>query len=104
MQKSDSYRNTTSPHILNTATNMLGLCFFIVAYLRTAQFAEKTYFDEITGLAAIIFAFSCFFSFFSLKKQKIKEGVRSELIADILFFIGISIIVFVVLLSFKWFF
>jgi hypothetical protein len=42
------------PHILNAATNLLGICFVIVTGLRLASANARSLADEVAWLAAIL--------------------------------------------------
>ena len=86
-----------APHILNTSANLLGLCFIIITYLKTLGYSSGTITDEVVGLAAIFFTVSSFYSFLSMKSKTEKRMERREFIADISFFIGLSIIVIVII-------
>ena len=94
----------TMPHILNTSSNLMGLCFFVVTYFKASNIAAKTYIDDVVGIVAIIFAFSCLYSFLSMRNSNLKKKERYETVADILFFSGISIFVCIIIGSFFWIF
>jgi hypothetical protein len=89
--------NDNTPHILNTSSNLLGLCFIIITYLRALGYSKQTMTDEIVGIAAVVFALSCLFSFLSMKNKELEKIERYEMIADISFFIGITIILIVII-------
>src|ERR1700733_4879578 len=42
------------PHILNAATNLLGICFIIIGGLKLANQSSKTYSDEGAWAAAVL--------------------------------------------------
>lgn len=42
------------PHILNAATNLLGICFLIVSGLKIANMNARSYADEIAWVAAML--------------------------------------------------
>jgi hypothetical protein len=78
----------TSPHILNTSSNLLGICFIVLTSLKLLKMQGETLVDEFTAGAMILFMVSCILSFLSIKS---KRGLsdRYENIADILFLIGL---------------
>jgi hypothetical protein len=78
----------TSPHILNTSSNLLGICFIVLTSLKLLKMQGETLVDEFTAGAMILFMVSCILSFLSIK-GKGKSGDRYENIADILFLIGL---------------
>ncbi len=91
-------------HILNTSSNLLGLCFFIVMYLKTAGIAKSTLMDELVGFEAIVFAVCCLFSFLSMRSLSKARKERYELIADFLFFFGILSLVTIIVAGWVSFF
>jgi hypothetical protein len=78
-------------HIFTGATAMIGVCLTIIALFRVMNFHYKTYADEMLGVNTFIFIVSAFISYLSLRRN---SGYRLEWIADILFFIGMLIMVF----------
>ena len=77
--------NNTSPHILNTAANLLGFCLFVITSLHISNYAEKSFVDEFTSAIAGVLVFSCLFSFFSIRTNNQLREKRLENIADYLF-------------------
>lgn len=82
-------KNNTSPHILSTASNLLGLCFIVLTALKIQDAREATMIDEFTILAIILFMMSCILSFLSLRIADAKISNRFESVADYVFFIGL---------------
>jgi len=70
-----------SHHILNAASNLLGVTFVIITGLHLTTDARHTFADEIALAAAIALTASCFFSY-----QSIRGGPNwCETLADRLF-------------------
>jgi hypothetical protein len=95
--------NNTSQHILNTSANLLGFCLFVITSLHIANLREAHYIDELTSIIAILFTFSCMFSFFSIRTSNTKKEKQLETIADYLFIvalIGILLIILLITLNF----
>ena len=91
--------NNTSPHILSTATNLLGFCLFVITSLHFSNYAEASIVDEFTSVIAMLLVFSCLFSFVSIRTKSEKREEQMERIADYLFatsLIGILTIVFLI--------
>ncbi len=88
--------NRDTPHILNTSSNLLGLCFIVITYLRTMGYPSGSYTDRIVGLAAIFFTVSSFFSFLSMKSSTERKIVHREIIADASFFLGMATLMVIV--------
>ncbi|PZX65762.1 hypothetical protein [Hydrotalea sandarakina] len=80
-----------SPHILNASSNLLGICFILLASLKVMKIAEKTFIDEVTTLAIILFMGSCILSFISIRTNN-QRSQFYENIADIVFMIGLSLL------------
>lgn len=81
-------KKTTSAHILNTASNLLGICFIVLTSLRLLKKQGETWIDEFTTGAMILFMISCILSFLSIRSSG-KYGVYYENVAEVLFLIGL---------------
>ncbi|WP_114938360.1 hypothetical protein [Mucilaginibacter endophyticus] len=84
-------RNDKSPHILNAASNLLGLCFVVLTSLKFLKLSERTYIDETVTIALVFFMLSCILSFLSIRGN-IKQGGRIEAVADYLFLGGMVVL------------
>ena len=80
-----------SPHILNASSNLLGICFIVLTSLKLLKVSQKTFIDELTSGAIVIFMASCMLSFLSIRGN-IKKSGKFENIADYLFLIGIILL------------
>jgi uncharacterized membrane protein SirB2 len=93
--------NNTSPHILNTAANLLGFCLFVITAVHISDKSQNTLIDEITGIVAVMLAASSLFSFASIRSKKEQRANRLESFAEILFLLSLTgilvIIVFITL-------
>ncbi|MFT3977701.1 MAG: hypothetical protein QM688_11380 [Sphingomonas bacterium] len=56
-----------SHHILNGASNLLGVTFVIITGLRLTSYADKSFADEAALGAAVLLTASCFFSYQSIR-------------------------------------
>jgi uncharacterized membrane protein SirB2 len=90
--------NNTSQHILNTAANLLGFCLFVITSLHITNTAASSLIDEFTSVIALLLAFSCFFSFVSIKTKNEITEQRFERIANYFFLTSLSGIVLIILL------
>ncbi len=90
--------NKTSQHILNTATNLLGFCLFVITSLHISNYSATSIIDEFTSIIAISLIFSSLFSFFSIRTSNLVREKRLETIADYLFAIALFGILLIVLL------
>ncbi|HEV8285305.1 MAG TPA: hypothetical protein VGQ09_13405 [Chitinophagaceae bacterium] len=93
-------RNDKSPHILNASSNLLGLCFIVLTSLKLLHISQRTFIDELTSFAIVLFMASCILSFLSIRGN-IKKSGRFENIADYLFLVGI-ILLFVTTILFSF--
>ncbi len=91
-KSSNSNRGQIASHILSNSSNMVGVCITIIALFRVLNVSLTTYTDEILSLNTLIFIFATLFSYSSLRNN---NNQRLEAIADVFFFLGLFIIVFV---------
>ena len=90
--------NRTSQHILNTAATLLGVCLFVITARHISNPQDINIIDTSTSVVSILLAFSCFFSFFSIKSENSIREKLFEIIADILFMVSLIGILFIILL------
>ncbi len=74
---------------------MVGVCLTVISIFRIMKTGVQTYADEILALDTSIFIIASLLSYSALRKE---ENERLEKWADILFFAGMIIIIFVGLL------
>lgn len=86
-----------SPHILNASSNLLGICFILLASLKVMNISDKTFIDEVTTIAIVLFMASCILSFISIR-NKTERSQFYENIADIVFISGLSLLFITTLL------
>ena len=82
-------RKNTSPHILNTSSNLLGICFIVLTSLRLLKLQSETMVDEFTTAAMILFMISSILSFLAIRSRNSKISDRLENVADICFLVGL---------------
>ncbi len=90
--------NNTSQHILNTSASLLGFCLFVITSFNIGNKLESSIIDDLTSAVAILLGFSCFFSFFSIRTNKLALEKRLETMADYFFIISLSGILILILL------
>ncbi len=90
--------NNTSPHIMNTSANLLGLCLFVITSLHIASQTENHLIDEFTSVIALFLTASCIISFISIRSKNPVREKNLENIADYIFLFAISGILVVILL------
>ncbi|WP_292010676.1 hypothetical protein, partial [Chryseobacterium sp.] len=77
---------------------LLGFSLIIITSLKITKISHSTYLDEFAGLACLLFACSCFFSFLAIRSKKHSRETQYESIADYLFLIALFCIVLAVII------
>lgn len=75
------------PHILNAASNLLGIALVIIAALNVTHISHRTVADEVAWLSAICLSLSCLLSYITLRLEP--RRTRCEGWADIIFMVGL---------------
>ena len=63
-------------HILNAASNLLGIAFVIIAGLNVTRLTGKTFADEVAWAAAVLLSLSCLLSYLAIRAEP--NGARVE--------------------------
>ncbi|MCW3109136.1 MAG: hypothetical protein JWQ09_3642 [Segetibacter sp.] len=84
--------NTKSSQMLNTSSNLLGLCFIVLTSLKVLKLKQSTIIDEFTAIATISFMTSSLLSFLSIRSKSDKLSNRYENIAEFFFITGLSVL------------
>lgn len=95
--------SNTSPHILNTAANLLGFCLFVITSFHVTNRSQGSLIDEFTSLVALLLTVSCLLSFFSIRSKSPRTAQRLETTADYFFIsalAGILLIIAFITLNF----
>jgi hypothetical protein len=79
-----------SHHILPTSSNLLGLCFVILSFMKITRTGLETVVDELVSTAVIIFLAASIFSYASIRSRKRSELL--EKIADSIFLGGLGLL------------
>jgi len=79
-------------HVFSGSTTMIGVCITIIALFRVMKIGMKTYVDEVLGLDNFIFIAASICAYAAIRKDK---NVRMERFADVLFFIGMAVMLVV---------
>jgi hypothetical protein len=74
-------------HILNAASNLLGIAFVIIAGLNVTGMTGKTFADEVAWAAAVLLSLSCLLSYLAIRAEP--NGGRAESVADVAFLLGL---------------
>ena len=79
-----------APHILNTSSSLLGICFIVLTSLKVLNLREGTIIDEVTAGSSVLFMTSSLLSFLSMRTRFEKRSDLYEVIADGCFLAGLS--------------
>lgn len=94
--KNHNQRSTTNKriaeHIFNGSITLAGVCVTIIALFRVMKVGLGTYADEILAANTCVFIASSILAYISLKREK---NNTVEKIADLLFFVGLSVMMVV---------
>jgi hypothetical protein len=74
------------PHILSAASNLLGISLLVVTGLKISHTASKTFADEISTVAALMFMSSCMLAYLSIRSAAAVN--KSGVWADRIFLVG----------------
>jgi hypothetical protein len=85
------------PHILNAATNLLGICFIIIGGLKLANQNPKSYSDEVAWAAAAFLLVSIILSYAAIRNGIAKRW-RTR-VADWSFLAGLGALVVSVMIA-----
>ena len=75
------------PHILNAASNLLGIALIIITGLNVAMRSQRSLADEVAWLAAIFLSLSCLLSYVAIRAEP--QVSRFEPWADRAFLCGL---------------
>ncbi len=90
MSEAGDNKKNISRHILPTSSNLLGLCFVILSFIRIANLGAEIILDELVATAIIFFLISSVLSYASMRSKKKAEFY--EKIADLIFITGLFIL------------
>ena len=75
------------PHILNAASNLLGICFVIITGLRITRLSGHTIGDEFAWGAAFLFLAAILLSFVNIRRGSLGRWIDHA--TDHIFLIGV---------------
>ena len=88
MSEGTDNKKNISRHILPTSSNLLGLCFVILNFIKFwTKGGMETIIDDLVGGATILFLISSVLSYTSMRSKKKSEFF--EKIADAVFLVGL---------------
>ncbi|WP_420137172.1 hypothetical protein [Sphingomonas sp.] len=78
-------------HILNAASNLLGIALVIIAGLNLSHVASTNFADEIAWVAAVCLATSCLLSYLAIRHDNRADSIEKW--ADRIFLLGLATLV-----------
>jgi magnesium-transporting ATPase (P-type) len=82
--------NSVAYHILPTSSNLLGLCFVILSFMRITKMGLETIIDELVSTAIFVFLISSVMSYAAIRS--VNKADYYEKIADIIFLVGLVLL------------
>jgi hypothetical protein len=79
------------PHILNAASNLLGICFLIITGLALTKSNSRSFADEIAWGAAILFLLSLGLAYLAIRQGEDAPPWQGRW-ADQLFMLGVVLL------------
>jgi hypothetical protein len=83
-------KKNISRHILPTSSNLLGLCFVILTFIKLSKVANETIIDETIGVIIFSFLVSSILSYTSMRAKRKSEFY--EKFADFMFLVGLCLL------------
>jgi hypothetical protein len=90
MPEAMNNKKNISRHILPTSSNLLGLCFVILSFIKILKLGNETLIDDLVVIAIVLFFISSFCSYASMRSKNWAE--LFEKIADTIFLIGLFLL------------
>ena len=78
------------PHVLNAASNLLGICFVLIGALKLTHSNAQSFADETAWLSAALFLVSIVSSYAAIRSNEANR--LQNLTADIAFFGGVTML------------
>jgi len=91
MSENGNGKKYISHHILPASSNLLGLCFILLSFMKVTKTGLETIIDELLAVAVVLFLAASIFSYASIRSTPNKTD-RYEKIADIIFLSGLGLL------------
>jgi hypothetical protein len=98
MTQNSSEGKNVSKHILPTSSNLLGLCFILINFMKLWKMNKRVdmIIDRFVGISILLFLVASVFSYMSMRS--VKKAVFYEKIADVVFLVGLFFITIISLM------
>jgi len=90
-------KKNISHHILPTSSNLLGLCFVLLSFMKVTRTGLETVIDEFVAVAVILFLLASIFSYASIRTRSDRSD-QYEKIADVIFLSGLGLLTVTVII------
>ena len=90
MTEEKNGKSDISHHILPTSSNLLGICFVILSFMKVMKMGLETIIDELMAVGIVLFLTASILSYVSIRARE--QGDRYEKAADIIFLCGLSLL------------
>ncbi len=97
----DKKETPLTHHILPTSSNLLGICFFVLSYIKLGDRSSRTLLDESVVLPIILFFTASVLSYMAMRSES--GNSRLERMADMVFMTGLlSLSIIALILVFEF--
>jgi len=90
MTEEKNGKGDISHHILPASSNLLGICFVILSFMKLTKTGLETIIDELMAAGIVLFLAASILSYASIRAQKKAE--LYEKAADVIFLSGLSLL------------
>ncbi|MCL4490861.1 MAG: hypothetical protein M1510_03005 [Nitrospirae bacterium] len=89
MPESSNDRKNVSKHILPASSNLLGLCFILINFIKLWKMNKKVdmVIDKFVGMSIVLFLIASVLSYMAMRTGR--KAVLYERVADIVFLFGL---------------
>lgn len=92
--KNISFEEDISVHIFTASATLLGICLTVIGIIRIFIIGQhiNTLADDFLAVDSILFMTSCFLAYWALRARTIRRMHRIERFADVIFLIGLFVL------------
>lgn len=91
MSDNGNGKKSISHHILPTSSNLLGLCFVLLSFMKVTKMGMETIIDELVAVGVVLFLAASIFSYAAIRTGSDRSD-QYEKIADIIFLSGLGLL------------
>ena len=91
----DQHEHELTMNVFAISAGMIGVCLTAIGILRlvTSQTNVRTLGDDLLAADAVVFVICCFLSFWSFKTRRDSLCRRIRIVVDVLFMLGLVVMV-----------